>query len=106
MYVQHSWLRTRGHSDAEPIKGEVDPAVVIRKLNSEHDLKCPEEFGYFIWDYMMLTYPTSKIYKFDPEEGLYPIRYLSEEDADGWFDKLVAERQWSDDSWKGVTLRK
>ena len=43
---------------------------------------------------------------FDPEEGLYPIRYLSEEDADVWFDKLVAERQWSDDSWKGVTLRK
>ena len=61
---------------------------------------------------MMLTYPTSKKYMFDPEEGPYPIRYLSEEDADVWFDKLVAERQWSDDgdgsgdSWAGVTLRK
>ena len=105
MYVRHSWLRTHG-PDSESIPEEVDPAEVIRKLNNNLGLNCPEEFGYFIWDYLMGSFPTTKKYEFDPESGFNTVRYLSESDADVWYDKLVAERQWSEDgdSWAGVKL--
>ena len=110
MYVRHSWLQTHGHEFSKPIPEEVDPAEVIRKLNNELGLNCPEELGYFIWDYMMLTYPTTKKYEFDPESGFETVRYLSESDADVWLEQLKNERQWADDgdgagdSWAGVKL--